>query len=127
MAICDLLDSTGNTACSGIRRAGVATPCYVYEVQSMELAATIVGAGALNHWTVVVEVQCVADTVSDVCTLLDDLIDRLDSGPINSATRNCSMALSSFQVAFSTATPDDGQQDAERVGTVSMTLLIQED
>jgi hypothetical protein len=30
-------------------------------------------------------------------------------------------------VAFTAETPDDGQQDAERIGTISMTLLVQED
>jgi hypothetical protein len=75
-----------------------------------------------------VEVSCVADTVADVCTLIDDLVDEFDAGPINyTGTLKCSIALASFQVAFSTATPDDGQNDAERVGMVTLSLLIQED
>lgn len=127
-AIYDVLENTGNTVCSGLRTAATPTPCYVYEVQTMELAAQMRGVSALNHWTVTVEVACVADTVAAVCTLVDDLSDLFDAGPINyTGALSCSIALGSFQVAFSTATPDDGQQDAERIGTVTLSLLIQED
>jgi hypothetical protein len=126
-AIFAVLDGTGNRVCSGIRTATTKTPCYVYEVQTMEIAPQMVGAAALNHWTVGVEVACVADTVAEVCTLVDDLIVEFASGPINSTTNTCSIVLASFQVAFTTATPDDGQQDAERIGTISLSLLIQED
>jgi hypothetical protein len=127
-AIYDVLDGTGNTVCSGLRTAATPTPCYVYEVSTMEMAVQMLGAGALNHWTVGVEVSCVADTVADVCALIDDLVAEFDAGPINyTGTLQCSIALASFQVAFSTATPDDGQQDAERVGIITLSLLIQED
>jgi hypothetical protein len=110
-----------------LRTAATPTPCYVYEVTSMEMAVQMRGAGALNHWTVGVEVNCVADTVADVCTLIDDVIAELDNGPLNYTAFKCSIALASFAIAFSTATPDDGQQDAERVGTITLTLLVQED
>jgi hypothetical protein len=126
-AIYDVLDGTGNAVCSGLRTAATPTPCYVYEITSMEMAVQMRGADALNHWTVGVEVNCVADTVAAVCTLIDDVVAQLDNGPLNYAALDCSIALASFAIAFSTATPDDGQQDAERVGTISMTLLVQED
>jgi len=126
-AIFDLLDGTGNAVCSGLRTAATPTPCYVYEITNMEMAVQMRGAGALNHWTVGVEVNCVADTVAAVCTLIDDVVAELDNGPLNYTALDCSIALASFAIAFSTATPDDGQQDAERVGTITLTLLVQED
>lgn len=126
-AIYDVLDGTGNAVCSGLRTAATPTPCYVYEVTSMEMAVQMRGAAALNHWTVGLEVNCVADTVAAVCALVDDLVAQFDGGPINYTALDCSIVLSSFAIAFSTATPDDGQQDAERVGTITLTLLVQED
>ena len=126
-AIFDVLDATKNTVCSGIRTAATPTPCYVYEITSMELSVQMVGVAALNHWTVTAEVSAVADTVSQVTTLVDDLLDQFDYGPINSAANTCSLALQSFSIAFSTATPDDGQQDAERIATMTVSLLVQED
>jgi hypothetical protein len=126
-AIYDVLDGTGNAVCSGLRTAATPTPCYVYEVSSMEMAVQMRGAAALNHWTVGLEVNCVADTVASVCALVDDLVAQFDGGPINYTALDCSIVLSSFAIAFSTATPDDGQQDAERVGTITLTLLVQED
>jgi len=126
-AIYDVLDGTGNSVCSGLRTAATPTPCYVYEVSNMEMAVQMRGASVLNHWTVGVEINCVADTVAAVCTLIDDLIAEFDAGPITYTTFDCTIVLSSFAIAFSTATPDDGQQDAERVGTITLTLLVQED
>ena len=126
-AIFEVLDGTGNAVCSGLRTAATPTPCYVYEVSSMELAAQMRGVSTLNHYTVGLEVSAVADTLADVCALVDDLLVEFDSGPINFTTLHCSVALAAFSVAFSTATPDDGQQDAERIGTMTISLLIQED
>lgn len=126
-AVYDILNNTGSAVCSGIRTAATPTPCIVYEVQTMEMAVEIRGASALNHWTVGVEVSCVADSIADVCGLIDDVIAEFDGGPINFAGLQCSVALGKFDISFATASPDDGQQDAERVGTISLTLLVQED
>jgi hypothetical protein len=34
--------------------------------------------------------------------------------------------MSELSVAFSAETPDDGQQDAERIATITMTILASE-
>jgi hypothetical protein len=81
----------------------------------------------LQHWTIEVEVACVADTVEAVTQMVDAVMTNWQSGPIDDTTYSCSLVISSFSVAFTAETPDDGQQDAERIGTISMTLLVQED
>jgi hypothetical protein len=37
------------------------------------------------------------------------------------------MVLSEFSVVFSVEPLDDGREDAARIGTISLTLLVQED
>jgi hypothetical protein len=110
----------------GIRVASMATPCYVYELTGATLDMSMGGVAAKNHWTISVEVQAIADTVEKVTELVDDL-SGVFIGPYNDVTNLCSMVLSEFSVAFSVETLDDGREDAARIGTISLTLLVQED
>lgn len=126
-AIYSVLDSTGYTVCSGLRTAGTETPCMVYEINSAELAVQMRGVSALNHWTIGLQIACVADSVDSVCDMIDAVLDEFNAGPINSGTNSVSISVSSFSVGFTTETPDDGKHDAERVGTITMNLLVQED
>lgn len=110
----------------GIRVASMATPCYVYELTGATLDMSMGGVAAKNHWTIAVEVQAIADNIEDVTTLVDDLA-GVFTGPYNDVTNLCSMVLSEFSVAFSVEPLDDGREDAARIGTISLTLLVQED
>jgi hypothetical protein len=110
----------------GIRVASMATPCYVYEITGATLDMSMGGVAAKNHWTIAVEVQAIADNIEDVTTLVDDLT-GVFTGPYNDVTNLCSMVLSEFSVAFSVEPLDDGREDAARIGTISLTLLFQED
>ena len=110
----------------GIRVASMATPCYVYELTGATLDMSMGGVAAKNHWTIAVEVQAIADNIEDVTTLVDDLT-GVFTGPYNDVTNLCSMVLSEFSVAFSVEPLDDGREDAARIGTISLTLLVQED
>jgi hypothetical protein len=110
----------------GIRVASMATPCYVYEITGATLDMSIGGVAAKNHWTISVEVQAIGHSVEDVTGLVDDVA-SIFSGPVNDVTNLCSMVLSEFSVAFSVETLDDGREDAARIGTISLTLLVQED
>jgi hypothetical protein len=110
----------------GIRVASMATPCYVYELTGATLDMSMGGVAAKNHWTIAVEVQAIADNIEDVTTLVDDLT-GVFTGPYNDVTNKCSMVLSEFSVAFSVEPLDDGREDAARIGTISLTLLVQED
>ena len=123
-AVQDALEANADTYC-GVRQAGIATPCYVYEVTSAAVDVATSGIPTLCHWTITVQVQVIADTVSDCLSLVDDLRDTFAS-PITNATWDCVMVLSAFSVTMSTESIDDGKTDAERIGTVQLELLVQE-
>jgi hypothetical protein len=110
----------------GIRVASMATPCYVYELTGATLDMSMGGVAAKNHWTIAVQVQAIADNIEDVTGMVDDLAGVFTS-PLNDVTNLCSMVLSEFSVAFSVEPLDDGREDAARIGTISLTLLVQED
>ena len=110
----------------GIRVASMATPCYVYEITSATLDFGIRGVATKNHWTISVEVQAIGDNIEDVTGLVDD-VTAIFTGPYNDGPNLCSMVLSEFSVAFSVEPLDDGREDAARIGTISLTLLVQED
>lgn len=127
-AIKQSLNGLGYEVSVGMRNAGTPTPCIVYELNSAECAMRMAGVTAgLQHWTIEVEVACVADTVETVTQMVDAVMTEWQSGPIDYASYSCTLVISAFSVAFTAETPDDGQQDAERIGTISMTLLVQED
>jgi hypothetical protein len=121
------LDGTSYPISVGMRNAGTPTPCLVYEINSATCDMRMAGPIGLQHWTVDVEVVALAETVEQVTQMADEVLSLFNSGPINDTTNDCSVALGSFAVAFTTETPDDGQQDAVRIGTMSLTLLVQED
>lgn len=110
----------------GMRRAGDETPCYIYEITQAECPTIIEGrVPTLSHWIVTVEIAAVADTVDAVTDMADDVID-LFTGPITSVPNTCKLVLSGASVAMSAETPDDGKQDAERIATITLTILVQE-
>jgi len=121
---------TGNYPVSvGIRQATQATPCIVFEVQNAELAVMHRFPAVLNDrkeiWTVTVEIACVADTVDEVSQMVDDLFAYLTNNP-PSTVNTFTVILTGFSVSMTTETPDDGQSDAERIGTISATLQLSE-
>jgi hypothetical protein len=124
-AIYNALNGKGE-AYVGIRVASMATPCLVYEITSATIDLSMGGVASKNHWTISVEVQAIADTVEEVTNLVDDVA-AIFTGPVNDVTNLCSMVATEFSVAFSVETLDDGREDAARIGTISLTLLVQED
>ena len=118
------LQVNADTFC-GVRQAGVATPCYVYEITSAAIDVVTSGIPALCHWTVTVQVQVIADNLIDCLSLVDDLRATFTS-PITDITYDCVMVLSAFSVTMSTESIDDGKTDAERIGTIQLELLVQE-
>jgi hypothetical protein len=120
------LDGTGYPVSVGMRNAATATPCIVYEINGATVDLIMSGPNTLNHWTIEVEVACIADTVDTITDMVDAVLSEWNSGPINNTTYDCKLVLASFSVAFTAETPDDGQQDAERIATVSISMLAQE-
>jgi len=118
------IEINGDTFC-GVRQAGVATPCYVYEITSAAIDVVTSGIPALCHWTVTVQVEAIADDLANCLTLVDDLRGTFTS-PITDTTWNCVLVLSAFSVTMSTESIDDGKTDAERIGNIQLELLVQE-
>ena len=127
LSIKTALDGSGFPLSVGMRNAGTATPCLVYEINGASCDMRMAGPIGLQHWTVEVEVAAIANTVEEVTQMVDSVLSLFNSGPINDTTHDCSVAIASFAVAFTADAPDDGQQDGTRIGTISMTLLAQED
>ena len=123
-AVQDALEPNADTY-SGVRQAGVVIPCYVYEITSAAIDMAVSGIPTLCHWTITVQVQVIANTVSDCLSLVDDLRDSF-ALPITSTIYNCVLVLAAFSVTMSTESIDDGKTDAERIGTVQLELLVQE-
>ena len=126
-AVYDALSTTVYTVSVGMRNAGTPTPCMVYELTAANLDAQMRGVVAdINHWTISVEVACIADTVETVTQMADSVAALWTGGTIVDAGNSCKLMMSELSVAFSAETPDDGQQDAERIATITMTILASE-
>ncbi|MFZ4809393.1 MAG: hypothetical protein ACOYLQ_19230 [Hyphomicrobiaceae bacterium] len=126
-SIYETLGATTYTVSVGMRNAGTPTPCMVYELTSATLDAQMRGVVAnRNHWIISVEVACIADTVETVTQMADSVAGLWALGTIVDAGNDCKLMMSEMSVAFSAETPDDGQQDAERIATITMTILASE-
>lgn len=123
-AIQAALETNADTFC-GVRQAGIATPCYVYEITSAAVDVATSGIPTLCHWTITVQVEAVADTVDQCLGLVDDVRNTFMS-PITNNTYDCVLVLSAFSVTMSTESIDDGKTDAERIGNIQLELLVQE-
>lgn len=128
-AVYAVVDSGNYPVSVGIRPATQATPCIVFEVQNAELTVMHLFPTTLANrkelWTLTVEIACVADTVDSVATMVDDLFTLLTANPPQTVN-TFSVLLTGFSVSMTTETPDDGQSDAERIGTISATLQLSE-
>ena len=124
-ALQDAISNTNYPTFSGVRQAGIATPCYVYEITSAAVDMATSGIPIHCHWTMTVQIQAIGDTI-DECLGLTDLLRAEFDTPITDAEYNCVMVLSAFSVTMSTESIDDGKTDAERIGTVQLELLVQE-
>ena len=110
---------------SGVRQAGIATPCYVHEITSAAVDVATSGIPTLCHWTITVQIQAIADTVDECLAAIDDLRTVFEL-PITDTSYNCVLVLSAFSVTMSTESIDDGKTDAERIGNIQLELLVQE-
>lgn len=128
-AVYDRLNSGAYPVSAGIREATQGTPCIVFEVQNAELSVLQLFPATLANrkelWTITVEIACVADTVAYVAAMVDDLFEQLTGNP-PAVSNTFSVILTGFSVSMTTETPDDGQSDAERIGTISATLQLSE-
>jgi hypothetical protein len=113
----------------GLRQATQATPCIVFEVTNAELMTMhrfpATPADRKELWQVTVEIACIADTVDAVSAMVDDQFLALTSNPPLTG-QGFAAILTAFSVTMTTETPDDGQSDAERIGTITATIQLVE-
>ena len=113
----------------GLRQATQATPCIVFEVTNAELMTMhrfpATPADRKELWQVTVEIACIADTVDAVSAMVDDQFLALTSNPPLTG-QGFAAILNAFSVTMTTETPDDGQSDAERIGTITATIQLVE-
>ena len=114
----------------GLRQATQATPCIVFEVTNAELMTMhrcpATPADRKEIWQVTVEIACIADTVDAVSAMVDDQFLILTSNPPLVSAQGFATILTAFSVTMTTETPDDGQSDAERIGTITATIQLVE-
>lgn len=124
-----LLDTGNYPLFVGLRQATQATPCIVFEVTNAELMTMHrfppVVADRKEIWQVTVEIACIADTVDEVSAMVDDQFAVLTNNP-PPLSQTFAGILTAFSVTMSTETPDDGQSDAERIGTINATIQLVE-
>jgi hypothetical protein len=134
LAVIDRMQTAANSVdvplFSSIRAAGSSTPCWIWDVQISRVPMLRNGVWewstkASAYWQIELTVTIVGDSLDYCFSNLSDLHVEFDGGPytITVSTETYKMAVEAFG-PFSTeaATPDDGQQDAERSisGTISI-------
>lgn len=115
--------STAVAVSPELRVQDVATPAVVYEVTACSWSLEMSGLG-VQHGTVSVRIDCVADTVLAAWGLATAMKAGIDGKWSQSGH---SFVLTAAEAAMSRANPDDGQADAERVVTLSAEFQFTED
>lgn len=107
---------TGTTPVSPeLRRQGDATPAIVYEVTETTFDIAVDGLPTQTG-TATVRMDCVADKADTAYTLARTALAAVD-GKWTQSTVTAVMVSAS--ISQSRATPDDGQEDAERIASLT--------
>lgn len=117
-----LMDATGTPVSMGLRIAGQQTPYIVFDIANAEAAMVVQGV-VKEVWNVTLQADCVADKAIDAAAVADSIIAEF-TGPMNMG--NYTLVLVGASAASRTETPDDGQQDAERILTLTLTIIARE-
>lgn len=117
------LDLCSADAFASMRVAGESTPCHVYGISGQITWMMPATGGSKAHWTIVLEVQSIADTLDDALDAANDLISQFSGGSFTDVTNSCKLTVQSIECGVGSEMPDDGQQDAERY--VNTTITIQ--
>lgn len=125
--------ASGQGAFASMRVAGQQTPCIVFDLSIRQTVPMPHGAafgGGLRHYDVSVDASCIADTLDGAMTVLEDLqAEFADSGPYTVTVDAETIKITCIEFGeFTTRAevPDDGQHDAERVVSGTITLQATE-
>lgn len=105
-----------------LRRAEDATPAVVYEVTEWAPDFALDGS-TVGTASATVRFDCVADRYAAANDLATDVVAALDGSWTLSGLK---VVAVSATVSTSRAMPDDGQEDAERVASVTYQFLTME-
>lgn len=105
-----------------LRRLGDPTPAVVYEMTGADFDIAHEGSPTWTG-TATFRFDCVANMAIDAYNLALDVLDSI-SGKWTQGTVTC--VLVSAGLSQSRATPDDGQEDAERTTTLTAELQFKE-
>jgi hypothetical protein len=122
---------SGTSAYSSMRVAGATTPCLVFDLslrQTMSMPNSKVGS--LHHYEVTVDVACIADDLDSALALVENLQSEFpDAGLVSVVVGAATIKLVCTEFGeFTTRAevPDDGQHDAERIVSGTITLQATE-
>jgi hypothetical protein len=128
-------NASGSNLYAGIRAAGNATPCVIWDAQLSRVSMTQGGIWAptvgfaTSYYLIELSLTFISDSLSTCFGQLSDFQDEFDAAThtvtVNGNTYK--MTIESFgPFSTETATPDDGQQDGERSLTGSISIHITE-
>lgn len=127
-------NGAGTSAYASMRVAGQPTPCIVFDLSirqtiPMPNSGTF-GGGGKRHYDVSVEVACIADDLDSALVLLEELQAEFpDGGPYTETvgTETIKITCTEFgEFTTRAEVPDDGQHDAKRVVSGTITLQATE-
>ena len=129
LALTDIMEQVATTltvhigvpVSPGLRNATDTTPCVVMELVSAEASMQL--SGLIGGWQVVMAFHCVASTHALALATADDVVAEFVSGTTTDNFKQQPMACS---ISSRTETPDDGQADAERIVTATLTWTVME-
>lgn len=107
----------------GMRVPGVVLPVVLYDITirpTMRMPST---TGAKGHAEIVLTATVIDGFLADALQIADDVRTAFDGGPFTDNTNGVKLVVTDMEYATGFEVPDDGNQDAER--TISVTITLQ--
>jgi hypothetical protein len=107
----------------GMRVPGVALPVVLYDITirpTMRMPSTV---GSRGHAEIVLTATVIDAMLVGALQVADDVRTVFDGGPFTDTTNGVKLVVTDMEYATGFEVPDDGNQDAER--TISVTITLQ--
>jgi hypothetical protein len=107
----------------GMRVPGVALPVVLYDITirpTMRMPST---AGTKGHAEIVLTATVIDAFLADALQVAEDVRQAFDGGPFTDSSNGVKLVVTDMEYATGFEVPDDGNQDAER--TISVTITLQ--
>jgi hypothetical protein len=112
---------------ASMRVAGTPTPVAVYDCTCTPVQhhpGTFSG-----HWAIEATITVIGDNLLEIANIADSIGGYFSSNPNFTPTTpsvSCRIGVETISFATGAESPDDGQQDAERTITISLTMQVRE-